>query len=181
MKQTLLLSLGLALGFCGSAIAQLAPAAPATLISNFRVQHGEGKVTLDPALNRIAEAQAAAMASKDELDHAALAPFGSRVASAGAERAAENIAYGYPNFAKTLVQWIDSPEHRKNLLLHGASRVGVAHAESAKTHRIYWAMEIAGGYERHAATIAKRSPSPRATSRAHLPSACRIKLLGLCL
>ena len=181
MKQTLLPSLGLVLGLCGSAIAQGAPAAPATLISNFRVQHGEGKVTLDPALNRIAEAQASAMASKDELDHGTLAPFGSRVASAGAERAAENIAYGYDSFGKTLLQWIDSPEHRKNLLLHGASRVGVAHAESAKTHRTYWAMEIAGGYERHAATIAKRSAPIRESRKPHLPSACRIKLLGLCL
>jgi hypothetical protein len=181
MKQTLLLSLGLALGSCGSSIAQVAPAAPATLISNFRAQHGEGKVTLDPALNRIAQAQATAMASKDELDHGALAPFGSRVASAGAERAAENIAYGYASFDKTLGQWIESQEHRKNLLLHGASRVGVAHAESAKTHRTYWAMEIAGGYERHPATIAKRSSSPRATPKPHLPSVCRIKLLGLCL
>jgi hypothetical protein len=181
MKHTLLLSLGLALGFCGSAIAQGAPLAPAALISNFRAQHGEGKVTLDPALNRIAQAQATAMASKDELDHKALAPFGSRVASAGAERAAENIAYGYDSFGRTLLQWIDSPEHRKNLLLHGASRVGVAHAESAKTHRTYWAMEIAGGYERRPATIAKRSASTRATHKPHLPSACRIKLLGLCL
>jgi hypothetical protein len=180
MKHTLLLSLGLALGLCGSAIAQGAPAAPAALISNFRAQHGEGKVAMDPALNRIAQAQATAMASKDELDHEALAPFGSRVASAGAERAAENIAYGYDSFGRTLLQWIDSPEHRKNLLLHGASRVGVAHAESTKTHRTYWAMEIAGGYERHPATIAKRVASTRATAKPH-PSACRIKLLGLCL
>ena len=93
----------------------------------------------------------------------------------------ENIAYGYDNFAKTLVQWIESTEHRKNLLLHGASRVGIAHAESLKTHRVYWAMEIAGGYERHGATIAKRSAAARATPKPHLTSDCRIKLLGLCL
>src|SRR3977135_2079922 len=126
MKQTLLLSLGLALSFCGSAVAQEAPAAPAAMISHFRAQHGEGRVTLDPALNRIAQAQATAMASKDVLDHDVLGPFNSRVASAGAGRAAENIAYGYDSFAKTLGQWIDSAGHRKNLLLPGASRVGVA-------------------------------------------------------
>jgi hypothetical protein len=183
MKQTLLLSLGLTLGFCASAIAQEAPATPAAMISNFRAQHGEGRVTLDPALNRIAQAQAAAMAEKDLLDHEALAPFSSRVASAGAGRAAENIAYGYDSFAKTLGQWIDSSEHRKNLLLRGASKVGVAHAESAKTHRIYWAMEIAGGYERlpSAKTRTKLSPSPREKPRPRLPQACRIKVLGLCL
>jgi uncharacterized protein YkwD len=181
MKQTLLLSLGLALSFCGSAIAQQTPAAPAAMISNFRAQHGEGRVSLDPTLNRIAQAQADAMAAKDVLDHDVLGPFSSRVASAGAGRAAENIAYGYDSFAKTLGQWIDSSGHRKNLLLHGASKVGVAHAASAKTHRIYWAMEIAGGYERAPATITKRVASLREKPKPRLPQACRIKILGLCL
>jgi hypothetical protein len=180
----------LALGYGGSAIAQEAPTAPATpaapaaQISNFRAQHGEGKVTLDPALNRIAEAQAAAMAAKDDLDHSVLAPFGSRVAAAGAERAAENIAYGYDSFSKTLGQWINSPEHRKNLLLHGASRVGVAHAQSAATHRTYWAMEIAGGYERHLVAAARHPAQARAVAKPRhptAPAACRINLLGLCL
>ena len=184
MKQTLLLSLGLALGFCGSAIAQQAPATPATpaaMISNFRAQHGEGRVTLDTALNAIAQAQATAMASKDALDHDVLGPFSSRVASAGAGHAAENIAYGYDSFAKTLGQWIDSSEHRRNLLLHGASKVGVARAESAKTHRVYWAMEIAGGYERAPTATTKRAASLREKPKPRLPQACRIKILGLCL
>jgi uncharacterized protein YkwD len=55
------------------------------------------------------------MASKDVLDHGVLGPFSSRVASSKAERAAENIAYGYGNFSKTLGQWIDSPELRIRL------------------------------------------------------------------
>jgi uncharacterized protein YkwD len=181
MKQTLLLSLGLVLGLCAAATAQQAPAAPADMISHFRAEHGEGRVTLDAALNRIAQAQADAMASKDVLDHDVLGPFSSRVASAGAGHAAENIAYGYDNFAKTLGQWIESSGHRKNLLLPGASKVGVAHAVSSSTHRTYWAMEIAGGYERAPATRARRVASPREKSKPRLPQACRIKLLGLCL
>ena len=56
---------------------------------------------MDPALNRIAQEQANAMASKQTLDHGVLAPFNSRVASAGSDRAAENIAYGYDDFANT--------------------------------------------------------------------------------
>jgi len=166
-------SLGLALAFCGSAIAQTALAAPAEMISKFRLGHGQGRVTLDPTLNRIAQAQAAAMASKDVLDHDVLAPFNSRVASAGSGRAAENIAFGYDSFAKTLDQWIESPGHRKNLLMREASRVGIAHAESARTHRTYWAMVIAGGYERPASPTAKRKPGAS--------QVCRIKMLGLCL
>jgi len=147
MKPTLLLSLGLMLAFCACASAETTPASPAALISNFRAKHGEGSVTLDAKLNSVAQAQADAMAARDVLEHDVLGPFNSRVASAGAGRAAENIAYGYDSFGKTLDQWINSSGHRRNLLMHGASKVGIAHAQSPKTHRTYWAMVIAGGYD----------------------------------
>ena len=149
------------------------------MISNFRSQHGEPKVTADSTLNRIAQDQANAMASRDKLDHDVLGPFNSRVAPSGSGRAAENIAYGYEAFAKTLDQWINSASHRKNLLLHDASRVGVANAKSP-TGRTYWAMVIAGGYERSKppviAAATKRTatrPAPRKT--------CRLTILNLCL
>jgi uncharacterized protein YkwD len=64
------------------------------LISNFRVSHGLGRVTVDPALNRIAQEQATAMAARDVLDHEAAGSFSSRVASLGPRHVAENIAYG---------------------------------------------------------------------------------------
>jgi hypothetical protein len=54
MKSVLLLWLAVIFGaLCGSVSAQPA-AAPAEMISNFRVQHGEGRVTLDATLDRIA-------------------------------------------------------------------------------------------------------------------------------
>ena len=71
------------------------------------------------------------MAAKDDLSHEVLGPFSRRIAPARAGRAAENIAYGYEGFEKTLGQWIDSSEHRANLLLHNASRIGVASARDA--------------------------------------------------
>jgi uncharacterized protein YkwD len=177
MKSALPISLWLMLVLGSSAFAQQAPAAPADMISNYRLQHGEGRVTPDSTLNRIAHEQAAAMASKDVLDHGVLGPFSSRVASSKAERAAENIAYGYDGFSKTLGQWIDSPEHRKNLLMHGASKVGVASAKSATSGRTYWAMVIAGGYER--SRPPSRPAKPPTSRRAE--RTCRIKLLRLCL
>src|ERR1700748_468951 len=70
-----------------------------------------------------------------------------RSAGGRGARPAENIAYGYESFDKTLGQWIDSSEHRKNLLLHNASRVGIASARDASGKRTYWAMVIAGDYE----------------------------------
>ena len=115
---------------------------PAELISGFRLKHGEGKVTTDAALNHIAQEQAQAMATRDVLDHNALRPFSTRVVKLGSIRSAENIAYGYDTFPKTLGQWIDSSGHRYNLLMHGASRVGIASARS-KSGKTYWAMVIA--------------------------------------
>ena len=177
MKSALPISLWPTFALCSSAFAQSAPAAPAEMISNYRLQHGEGRVTPDSTLRRIAREQAAAMASKDVLDHGVIGSFSSRVASSKSERAAENIAFGYDGFPKTLDQWIDSPQHRRNLLMHGASRVGVASAKSPTSQRTYWAMVIAGGYERSRS----RSPSAKRTTSRHAEQACRIKLLGLCL
>ena len=133
--------LGLLPTLCGGAAAQ--SASPAGLISSYRLSHGEGKVTSDAVLSRIAHEQAAAMAASDVLDHSVLRPFGLRVASSGSKRSAENIAYGYDSFPKTLDQWITSSEHRHNLLMHGATRVGIASARSSKSGRTYWAMVIA--------------------------------------
>jgi uncharacterized protein YkwD len=190
MKQILLFWLGLALALCGSppAPAQEAPASPAAMISHFRSLHGEGRVTLDAKLNTVAQAQADAMAAKDVLEHNVLGPFNTRVASAGAGRAAENIAYGYDGFAKTLDQWINSPEHRRNLLMHDASKVGIAHARSATTRRTYWAMEIAGDYERPRSTdgrlVVGRTVVEKPVAeklKPHSVENCRLKILGLCL
>jgi uncharacterized protein YkwD len=118
-------------------------ASPAEMISHYRLAHGEGKVTTDPALNRIAQEQAGAMAARDRMDHAVQKPFADRVANLNAERAAENLAQGDATFAKALDQWIGSYGHRSNLLMHEGTRVGIASARS-KSGEIYWAMVIAG-------------------------------------
>ena len=69
-------------------------------------------------------------------------PFSSQIGRSGFSRAAENIAYGYADFAGTLEQWTNSAPHRANLLLHGAKWIGVGHAQNGR--RIYWAMIIGG-------------------------------------
>jgi uncharacterized protein YkwD len=106
----------LAFALCGSAFAQLARAAPTEMISKYRLQHGEGRVTSDSTLNRMTRDQATAMASKDVLDHDVLGPFSSRVTSLKSQRAAENIAYGHASFSKTLDQWIKFARTPKKLV-----------------------------------------------------------------
>ena len=178
--------------------AQLAAAgSPAELISSFRLKHGEAKVVRDPTLDRIAREQAQAMAEKDNLSHEVLGSFGKRIAPSKAGRAAENIAYGYESFDKTLGQWIESREHRKNLLLHNATRIGIASARDASGKRTYWAMEIAGDYEPKRGKgrerrdlgplvavrrVTTRTTAMTITTAASRPAArCHIKLLSLCL
>jgi hypothetical protein len=171
VKSTSLFFVALTLVLCHSAIAEPSPATPAQMISSYRLQHGKTKVVADRTLTTMAQEQATAMASRDSLDHSVLAPFSSRIAS-GSARAAENIAYGHDSFPLTLNQWIKSGEHRKNLLMDGASLVGVASAKSPRTSRTYWAMVIAGGSKRAKAPPAKRQKQPRA---------CRVTILNLCL
>jgi uncharacterized protein YkwD len=184
-RQALLL--GLALCFATTVLGQTAAADPAQMISDFRLKHGEKRVTLDAALTRIAHDQAQAMAAKDQLDHDVLGRFNTRVGPAGAGRAAENIAYGYEGFPKTLDQWINSSGHRKNLLLPGATRVGVASVKSAKTGRMYWAMVIAGDYERPKPPKSSPKSSPKDSKQANAAKpksraaeACRLKILSIC-
>ncbi|XIA67849.1 CAP domain-containing protein [Bradyrhizobium sp. TZ2] len=172
--------LRLAFCFCTPAFGQSPPASPEVMISDFRLKHGEGRVSLDSTLTRIAHDQAAAMAAKDKLDHDVLGRFNARVSPAGAGRAAENIAYGYDSFPKTLDQWINSSGHRKNLLLSGASRVGVASVRSSATGRTYWAMVIAGDYQRpKASKSSKQATAAKPKSRA--AETCRLKILSICL
>jgi uncharacterized protein YkwD len=167
----------------------MAAESPAEQISSFRLKHGEIRVARDATLDRIAMEQARAMAAKNDLSHDVLGPFNRRVAPARAGRAAENIAYGYDSFEKTLGQWIDSSGHRRNLLLHNASRVGIASARDASGKRTYWAMVIAGDYEpkpgkgksrkdREPVVAVKREAA--STGRAK-SSGCTIKVLSLCI
>src|SRR5882757_304432 len=86
----------------------MAAESPAELISSFRLKHGEVRVVRDATLDRIALEQARAMAAKDNLSHEVLGSFTGRIAPARAGRAAENIAFGYESFEKTLGLWIDS-------------------------------------------------------------------------
>lgn len=162
---------------CGSSAAL--SASPVEMISNYRTTHGLGRVTADSTLNRIAQEQATAMAAKDMLEHDAAGSFSSRMASSRSGRAAENIAYGHDGFPKTLDQWINSSGHRKNLLMQGASRVGVASAKSAKTGRTYWAMVIAGDYEQPGRATAKAAPKSK--SREPAPQPCRMSIMSFCL
>lgn len=126
--------------------AQLDAAAAASMISGYRANNGLPAVELDSDLMRLSQAQAEVMAKRDKLDHGAGKPFVQRLKASGydARRAAENISAGYHTLAEAFSGWRDSNPHRANMLLAGATRIGIAavYTPSSK-YKVYWAMIIA--------------------------------------
>jgi uncharacterized protein YkwD len=131
--------------------AKVDAAAAASMISGYRANNGLPAVTLDPHLMAMAETQAATMAKRDKLDHNAGKPFVNRLKASGydAKLAAENIGAGYHTLAEAFSGWRDSPPHRANMLLKGATRMGIAavHAPGTK-YRVFWALILAAPDER---------------------------------
>jgi uncharacterized protein YkwD len=126
--------------------AQLDAAAAASMISGYRTNNGLAAVTLDPELTRLAEAQAAIMAKRDKLDHGAGKPFVVRLKASGydAKLAAENVGAGYHTLAEAFSGWRDSPPHRANMLLKGATSMGIAAIyTSTSKYKVYWALILA--------------------------------------
>jgi uncharacterized protein YkwD len=125
---------------------QLDAAAAASMISGYRTNNGLPAVTLDPALTRMAQAQAEIMAKRDKLEHNVKKPFVKRLKAAGydAKAAAENIGAGYHTLAEAFSGWRDSSPHRANMLLAGATRMGIAAVYTpASKYKVYWALILA--------------------------------------
>ena len=61
-----------------------------------------------------------------------------------ASRAAENIGAGYHTLAEAFSGWRDSPPHRANMLLKGATRMGIAAVYTPRSkYKVYWSLVIA--------------------------------------
>jgi uncharacterized protein YkwD len=97
-------------------------------------------------LTKLAQAQAQAMAARDKLEHNVLRDFNARMRSSGfdAKVAAENIGAGYHTLAQAFSGWRDSPSHRKNMLLPGATHIGIATAYAPQSkYKVFWALILA--------------------------------------
>ncbi len=135
-----------------SANAALDANAAASMISGYRANNGLGPVSIDPALMKLADAQARAMVARDRITHnTGGAAFIQRLRQSGYEAkvAAENISAGYHSLAEAFSGWRDSPPHRANMLLRGADRMGIAavYAPGSK-YKVFWALIIAAPDER---------------------------------
>jgi uncharacterized protein YkwD len=126
--------------------AELDAGAAAAVISEYRVHSGLPAVTLDPRLMQLARAQAEAMAKRNELEHNVAGPFAARLKASGydALRAAENIGAGYHTLAEAFSGWRNSAPHRANMLLAGATRMGIAAVYTPRSkYKVFWSLELA--------------------------------------
>jgi len=126
--------------------AQLDSAAAASMLSGYRANNGLPPVTVDPALMELADQQARAMVARDRLSHQAGGPFTARLRKAGyrSKTAAENVSAGYYTLAEAFSGWRDSRPHRANMLLKGATRMGIAAVYSpGSKYKVFWALILA--------------------------------------
>jgi len=127
-----------------SADAKVDAAMAASMISGYRSNNSLSAVRVDPQLMKLAQAQAQAMAARDKVD--AVRDVGSRLRSSGYETkvAAENVGAGYHTLAQAFSGWRDSPPHRKNMLLPGATHIGIATAYAPNSkYKVFWALILA--------------------------------------
>ena len=131
--------------------AELDAGAAASMISGYRANSGLPAVALDAELMKLAEEQAGEMARRNKLDHDLRKPFTARLKASGydAKSAAENIGAGYHTLAEAFSGWRDSPSHRKNMLLKGATRIGIAAVYTPNSkYKVFWALILAEPDER---------------------------------
>ncbi len=128
------------------------PEAAASIISDYRTARGLTPVSVDPALNKIAQDQANAMARADNLSHEVGGrTFMQRMKASGydAKLAVENVGAGYHTLAEAFSGWRDSPSHNKNMLAPGMTRMGIATANAPNSkYKVYWALVLAQPDER---------------------------------
>lgn len=93
-----------------------------------RIHNGERILSLDSRLTAAAQRKASDMASKDYWSHntpSGQTPWSFITASGYKYRTAgENLAYGFDTSAATMTGWMNSPEHRANILNESYRNIG---------------------------------------------------------
>ncbi|MGU3540272.1 CAP domain-containing protein [Methylobacterium sp. A54F] len=119
--------------------AQLDTGAAREMISAYRRNRGEAALAIDPDLQRLAEAEAAAMAAADRPSQAATVKTAVERLGYGAANA--NLSAGYHTLAEAFSGWRDSPPHNAVMLDPRATRMGIATAYAPNSkYKVYWAL-----------------------------------------
>jgi len=102
--------------------------------NDYRIRNAVGSLTIDPQLNAAAQAKAEDMAKNNYWSHSS--PQGqtpwSFITAAGYnyQTAGENLAYGFSGAKQTIAGWMNSEDHRANILNGNYQNVGFGVASS---------------------------------------------------
>ena len=122
------------------------PVAARDMISVYRRNNGLAPISVDPDLQRAAQAQADAMAQADSPSHNVRGSLQSRLAEAGVRNvtAVENVSAGYHTLAEAFSGWRESRPHNANMLNPNVRRIGIATAFAPGTkYKVFWALVLA--------------------------------------
>ncbi len=120
-------------------------AAVVSVVNQERAKAGCGPVSIDSQLSAAAVGHSQDMVDRNYYAH--VTPDGvdpgQRISAAGYVWSAEgeNIAYGYPDAASVMVGWMNSPEHRDNILNCGFHDIGVGLVLNAQQVP-YWTQDF---------------------------------------
>ncbi|QHT59985.1 SCP-like extracellular [Paenibacillus lycopersici] len=110
-----------------------------------RAKAGVQALTLNAALNKVAQAKSADMRDKGYFDHQSptygspfdmMKSFGVNYSYAG-----ENIAAGQQSVDAVMTAWMNSPGHRQNILSANYTQLGVGYAQGGSMSP-YWTQEF---------------------------------------
>lgn len=122
--------------------AQIDAATARDMISAYRARTGLAPLALDPDLQRLAQAEAAAMAVADKPSRAETVKNAvGRLGYVGAEA---NLSAGYHTLAEAFSGWRESKGHDAVMRAPGARRMGIATAYAPNSkYKVYWALLVA--------------------------------------
>jgi uncharacterized protein YkwD len=109
------------------------------MISSYRRNRGAPPLAVDPELQRLAEAEAAAMALADR-------PSRAQTVKAAVERLGyadvnANLSAGYHTLAEAFSGWRESAPHDATMLDPRATKMGIATAYApGSKYKVYWAL-----------------------------------------
>ena len=98
-----------------------------TATNAVRVDHDLRKLRKRACVDRFANRQAKRMAEKDDAFHQALKPI---LDKCGLGLVGENVAWGHTKAGTLLKAWMDSPDHRANILKPDYRQLGVGARKS---------------------------------------------------
>lgn len=129
------------------AAARLVPSEALHLINAYRRKNGLRALKMNSHLEKAARAHSQDLSRWDRISH-----YGSdgsnpweRVKRTGfkARLAAENVGTGQTTLAEVFEGWKKSPGHNKNLLLPGATHMGIALVQDPKTEfKTFWTLVL---------------------------------------